>query len=139
MRNNLWKAEGVKPKFGIRLHKFKKDDVVCPECINNKICKGYCPLVKGINGRSDTKEILPDRPVIQNGIEQMDYNAAIYELIADQQARDVDRLDTIRAISNHRTRAIAACILAYIPQDKIARYLHMSQGYLSKLYRGMQK
>ena len=74
---------------------------------------------------------------MSHGIEQQDYNAVLYEMITDQQSRDVDRLDTIRSIGNYRTRAIAACIVAYIPQQQIAKIAHISQGRISKLYRAI--
>jgi len=141
MINGLWRPtepdnqqkQAVKPK------KTHHDDIckICPNMADNH-CKGLCPPLKWINGRAETQEIIPDKP-IKNGIQQIDYNTYCYEMIASAQATDADKIDTIRSISNYRIRAIAACILAYIPQQQIAKIAHISQGRISKLYRAVKR
>ena len=138
VKNKLWQP----PKGSKQPKQSKKQpkDEICKQCINIRNCKGLCPLIISINGRSETKEIIPAQPIIsRQGYEQQDYNQALYEMIADQQARDVDRLDTIRGIKDYRIRAIAACILAHIPQAQIAKLVHTHQGSISKLYRAVKK
>lgn len=137
-RNTLWRPEGtenipatVKPK------KTHYDDI-CTGCPNRPNCKGLCPPLKWIDGRAETIEIIPDAPV-QHGIEQADYNQYIYELISSAQSTDADKIDTIRSIADYRIRAIAACVLAYIPQSKIAEFAHISQSRISKLYRAIKR
>ena len=140
MRNGLWKPEQPEqPKTYVKPKKSHYDDI-CAGCPNkpDKHCKGLCPPLKWINGRAETIEVIPDTP-IQHGIEQVDYNQYIYELIASAQSTDADKIDTIRSIADYRTRAIAACILAYIPQQKIAEFAHISQGRISKLYRAIKR
>lgn len=139
MINSLWKPPIEDKSTLIKRRKKKKTDEICKQCINVKVCKGLCPLMVSVNGRAETQEIIPSEPIIKRGIEQQDYNEVLYELITDQQARDADRIDTIRSIANYRIRAIAACTLAYIPQVEIAKIAHISQGRISKLYRAVKR
>jgi hypothetical protein len=137
IKNNLWKP-GKDYKEKQNPPKKIKDEI-CKQCVNQEVCIGLCPLIKSVNGRAETQEVIPSTPVIRRGIEQQDYNQILYELISDQQARDADRIDTIRSIASYRIRAIAACALAYIPQTEIAKIAHISQGRISKLYRAVKR
>ena len=134
LRNRLWNLEHDRglPK---RKKQPPQDDIclLCPNYEDNN-CRGLCPPLQWINGRAETKEIIPDAP-IRYGIDQIDYNEYLYGLITDKSATDSDRLDTIRSIKDYRLRIIAAAILAYVPQQQIAKYAHISQGRISKLYR----
>jgi hypothetical protein len=139
IKNRLWNPEHEQ-KTSVKQHKKPPQDDICLACPNHKDnhCKGLCPPLQWINGRSETKELIPDNP-ISRGIEQRDYNQALYEMIVDKQATDIDRLDTIRSINDYRLRAIAACILSYIPQQQIAKFAHISQGRISKLYHAIKR
>jgi hypothetical protein len=136
LKNNLWKpaiSEQITPK---EKRKPPQDDI-CLKCPNypDEHCKGLCPPLQWINGRQETKEIIPSKPIIVQGIELIDYNTALHEMIEDKQATDIDKLDSIRSIKEYKLRMIAACILAYIPQAEIAKLAHISQSRISRLYR----
>ena len=135
MLNNLWKPTNSEPK---EKQKPPKDEL-CQPCPNFKICKGLCPPMCWINGRAETKELIPSQPIISHGIELQDYNESLAEMITDQQARDIDRLETIRSIKDLRIRLIAAGVLVYVPQVKIAEFANISQGMISKLYCGHKR
>ena len=142
MLNGLWRPTNEpdnQPKQAVKPKKTHYDDIceTCPNKSDNH-CRGLCPPLKWINGRHETAEIIPDKPV-KYGVEQLDYNTYLHELISSAQATDADKIDTIRSISNYRVRAIAACILAYIPQQQIAKFAHISQGRISKLYRAVKR
>ena len=139
LRNRLWNPEHETPQP--KQKRKSPDDDLCKPCPNYKDdhCKGLCPPMQWINGRSETKEIIPDTPISSHGVEQIDYNEAIYEMIADKRATDTDRLETIRTIANYKLRAIAACTLAYIPQKEIGKFAHISQGRISNLYRTIKR
>jgi hypothetical protein len=92
-----------------------------------------------INGNAETKEVIPSKPIFSHGIEQLDYNEALSDLITNKQATDIDRLDTIRSIKDYRVRLIASAILAYIPQQEIGKIAHISQGRISKLYHAIKR
>jgi hypothetical protein len=141
IKNRLWNPEH--PETIKRSPpKFKPTDDLCKPCpnFNDNHCKGLCPPMQWIDGNQETIEIIPtSKPIISHGIEQLDYNQALAEMITDKQSTDIDRLESIRSIKDYRLRLIAACILAYIPQTQISKYAHISQGRISKLYRAIKR
>ena len=138
--NGLWRPPNDNPQPIKTKPKKSHYDEICKGCPNkpDQHCKGLCPPLRWINGRAETIEAIPD-DINRCGIQQQDYNQYIYEIISSQQASDADKIDTIRSIKDYRIRAIAACILAYIPQEQIAKFAHISQGRISKLYRAVKR
>jgi hypothetical protein len=136
LKNNLWKP-AISEQITQQEKRKPPQDDICLTCPNYKDdhCRGLCPPLQWINGRQETKEIIPSKPIIVQGIELIDYNTALHEMIEDKQATDIDKLDSIRSIKEYKLRMIAACILAYIPQAEIAKLAHISQSRISRLYR----
>ena len=137
-RNRLWNPEHPE-KEKRKPAKFKATDELCLPCPNKELCLGLCPPMRWIDGNAETIEIIPPEQPIRYGIEQRDYCQELAEMITSDQATDIDRLETIRSIKDYRIRLIAAGILAFIPQQQIAKYAHISQGRISKLYRGIKR
>ena len=131
--NQLWKPRGERKKPRKSPRKPPEDEI-CQDCVNHKICKGFCPPLIWIDGRSDTKELIPVKPII-NGIPQEAYNEELYRRINDKEARDIERLEDIRTISDYKLRMIAAATLVHIPQTQIAKITHSSQSRISRKYR----
>jgi DNA-directed RNA polymerase specialized sigma subunit len=112
----------------------------CPQA-HKSICEKtglMCALADDhANGNIPCQEKLakPDR--LQH-LPQSDYNDTIYELMRDREARDIDRLDAIRSISDliptmMRKKAILSMMLADITQRNIAELLHLSQGRIAQI------
>ena len=137
LRNQLWKPRSERKKPKIKKRKPPEDEI-CEDCINHKVCLGYCPPLIWIDGRQETKELIPIRPII-NGIPQIEYNEEIYNLMSDKESKDIERLEAIRTISDYRIRMIAAATLAHIPQAQIAKITHSSQSRISRKYRIVTK
>jgi hypothetical protein len=135
LKNNLWKP-AISEQITQKEKRKPPQDDICLTCPNYKDdhCKGLCPPLQWINGRSETKEIIPDNP-IKYGIEQIDYNQYIHEVITDNNINMEYRVEQLRSIADYRLRAIAACVLAHIPQTQIAKLTHSSQSRISRLYR----
>jgi len=110
----------------------------CRTCQHYQYCRNTCPAMEIIaNGHSPQRERpIPDDIIDRTG--QRDYNAALAELIEDHEARDIERLEAIRTISDMRSRLIAASILVGIPQGQIAKLANISQGRISQLYRAIK-
>jgi len=134
--NQLWKPRGERKKPRKSPRK-PPDDEICKDCINHKVCKGFCPPLIWINGRQETKELLPDKPISINP-EQIEYNDKIHELMVDKETTDMERLELIRSLKDYRIRIIAAGVLANVPQKQIAQIAHISQGRISRLYRAVK-
>ena len=110
----------------------------CKKCGHYTSCKTPCIYVDTlVNGNDRPRERpIPDDIIDRTG--QRDYNAALAELIEDHEARDIERLEAIRTISDMRSRLIAASILVGIPQGQIAKLANISQGRISQLYRAIK-
>lgn len=139
LRNRLWNPEHEEHRK--KQPRTAPNDPLCESCPNHKDnhCKGLCPPMQWINGNAETKEIIPRKPIISHGVELIDYNQYLAEVITDREATDIERLNTIRALKDYRTRIIAASILAYVPQQQIAKIAHISQGRISKLYHAIKR
>lgn len=66
---------------------------------------------------------------------QGDYNDAIHELMRDKEARDIERLEAIRAIRGGARRLIMAGVLVGITQTEMAALLGKNQATISRIYR----
>jgi DNA-directed RNA polymerase specialized sigma24 family protein len=134
--NQLWKPrnERKKPRKSPRK---PPEDEICQDCVNHKICKGFCPPLIWINGRQETKELIPDKPISINP-EQTEYNDKIHELMVDKETTDMERLELIRSLSDSRIKIIASSILVGVSQKQIAQIAHISQGRISRLYRAVK-
>ncbi len=98
-----------------------KDDPVCKQCINKRICRGTCPPLIWINGYIPRKEPLFSE--INNPfLEHYNYNETIAELIEDRR----EQFDNLHEIKNVRRRAIAAMLSVKITKTAISKLLNMS-------------
>ena len=114
------------------------DPNICQLCRNKGYCPWPChPLSYTINGIKPPQEepFDPDhRPP-----PTIDYKDVLVEIMADKEARDIERLETIREIKPMRRRLIAAGLLAWMTQKEIASETHISQTRISRIFQGLTK
>ena len=79
-----------------------------------------------------------DKPISINP-EQVEYTDKLYEMMVDKETTDIERLEAIRSLSDYRIRVIAAGMLVNVPQEKIAKFAHITQGRISKIYRAVKR
>lgn len=139
LKNRLWNPEHEQPKT-VKDKRKPPQDEICLLCPNYKddYCKGLCPPLQWINGRAETKELIPDHPIEITNPNLTDYNSAIHELIKDKETRDIERLELIRNIENYKLKGIAACILVEMTQEQTGKFAHISQTRISRLFRGVK-
>lgn len=136
LRNQLWKPRSERKKPKIKKRKPPSDEI-CADCINHKSCLGFCPPLLWIDGRGETKELIPDKPISINP-EQVEYTDKLHEMMVNKETTDIERLELIRGLKDYRLRVIAAGVLVNVPQEKIAQIAHISQGRISRLYRAVK-
>jgi len=125
-RNQLWKPEGNKPKFGIRMA--PKRDPLCEYCPKKKSCSpGPCFFLSRINGNAESKEVLIS-DLCDKEMEFKDYKESLAELIEDREIA----FSKINTIQPYKIRAIAAMLYVDIPKAEVARLLRISR---TTLYR----
>ena len=135
LKNRLWNPE----HDTIERKKEKKkppQDEICAYCPNKDQCLGLCPPLQWINGRSETKELIPSKPIEST---QVEYNDKLYEYITNKETTDLERLELIRSLSDYRIRIISASVMVGVPQEQIGKIAHISQGRISRLYRGLRR
>lgn len=107
----------------------------CTECPARIKCVKLCDkMERYVNGNKPLKETLVNREA--DYIPQSDYNNVIHELMQDKQTRDIERLEAIRLIPDHRRRLILSALLVGIPQEKVAQICNTSQTAISLIYHG---
>lgn len=137
LRNQLWKPRSERKKPQVKKRK-PPDDEICIGCVNHKVCLGFCPPLIWIDGRGETKELIPGKPISINP-EQVEYTEKLYEMMIDKETTDMERLEAIRSLSDYRIKVIAAGMLVNVPQEKIAKFAHITQGRISKIYRAVKR
>ena len=120
LRNRLWNPEHQEqiPKQT----KGKPIDELCQGCINIKVCKGLCPVMKFIDGRSETRELILDHPHQLENCDSRDYKEVICSLMDKRQE---NHIEDIRAINDLNIRAIACMIWADISINEISKIIKM--------------
>ena len=122
IRNGLWKPEGNKPHFGIRLAPKRLNDPVCQYCSKKQTCSpGPCLFITRINGNAPSKEALMS-DLCDKETEYKDYKETLSELVEDRENKFKNAID----INNVKRRSIAILLLAGIQQKDIAIMFSMS-------------
>ena len=136
LKNRLWNPEHETPQP--KQKRKSPDDDLCKPCPNYKddYCKGLCPPMQWINGRSETKELIPAKPIEST---QVEYTDKLYEYMTNKETTDLERLELIRSLSDYRIRIISASVMVGVPQEQIGKIAHISQGRISRLYRGLRR
>lgn len=128
-RNNLWKPEGNKPHFGIRLA--PKRDPLCEQvdcCKKDNCTPGPCFFLERINGNTERKEALM-LDARQDELQQKDYKEYLSELIADRE----NRIENIINIQDIKQQAITLLLLAGRQKKDIAALLSISERQFRRL------
>lgn len=111
----------------------------CKQCRHYNHCQStgqLCYFAEQIaNGNARTREPIASPDRLQY-LPQSDYNDECYRLMRDREARDIERLEAIRAVPDVTRRAILAMALCDISQRQIAQLCNHSQAAISVIYRG---
>jgi predicted XRE-type DNA-binding protein len=109
----------------------------CKQCAHYQTCKIPCIYVEiAANGNARTREPIASPDKLQS-LPQSDYNQDLYQLMRDRESRDIERLEAIRECRDIRRRAILSMQLAWISQRIVSRLLHIDQGHISRIARGV--
>jgi hypothetical protein len=126
LRNRLWNPDHPDkiPKQAKGLPK----DELCKHCINIKVCKGSCPVLSFIDGRSETRELILNNPEQIEQYSNKDYKEVINGLM---ERRAENHIDAIRDIQDLNIRAMACMIWADISINQISKIIkiHRSSCY----------
>lgn len=110
----------------------------CKKCSHYTICKIPCIYVDVLaNGNYEQRERPIDNDIIER-TDQRNYNQVLSELIEDTRQRDIDRLERIRTMINHRARLFAAGALAGLTQRQMAKLTNQSQSRINQLIKAIR-
>jgi DNA-directed RNA polymerase specialized sigma24 family protein len=103
------------------------------------VCRGFCPLVKDINGKGNSKEKLLSDINKQEIANDKDYNSILAEYAEDQRQKDrsaIEYIETMMLIKDHKTKAVKFLhyILKY-NQREIANLFHVDRSSISRRLR----
>lgn len=116
----------------------KLRDDICLNCCNRKHCRGLCPPLVWVNGRTESKEpLLTDIIGTAKDLEYQDYKEVISELAEDREEREAwkfDKIEEILKIDGFIPRAIAAMLFFNIPKNKICALLKISRTHFYRKY-----
>jgi L-lysine 2,3-aminomutase len=121
------------------LTKYRDDVCKVGECVNVKVCKGLCPLLKGVNGRSCTKEKLLSEVSSIEVMPYKDYKDVISEYAEDYERKQEKRHDHIISIlqeENSRNKLVKFAALMGYPKEEIADFFCVS---VQQVYRIIKK
>ncbi len=113
----------------------KSDKKTCAHYVDCQTSGRVCVHVEDYaNGNVSRQERIAP-PERLEYLPQGDYNDAIHELMRDKEARDIERLEAIRAIRGGARRLIMAGVLVGITQTEMAALLGKNQATISRIYR----
>jgi hypothetical protein len=125
-RNRLWNPEH--PELIPKQTKGMPKDELCKKCVNIKVCKGSCPVLLFIDGRSETRELILNNPDQIEKCSSTDYKEVISNLM---EKRAENHINEIRDIEDLNIRAMACMIWADISISEISKIIkiHRSSCY----------
>ena len=102
--------------------KYRDDVCRIGKCPNHP-CKGLCPLLVTVNGKTARKEPLARDIFTDVSQADQDYNTILAERISDHN----ERVDNIKNIPDKRKRFIAAGLSVNLTKTDIARFMQLSR------------
>ena len=118
----------------------KYRDEICRigKCVNVDICKGLCPCLKFINGKSKSKEVLLSNLTESENLEYRDYKADIAERAEDIEERELRRKEKLQQIldePNSPKKYYELALLANFTVDEIAAYTHRHRSVIYRIIK----
>ena len=116
------------------MKKYRDDVCRIGQCVNVEVCKGLCPALKYVNGKSKSKEILLSNLINTDNLEYKDYKTELSELAQDREIKEqtrIEKLELLLAEPNTRDKFIKLALLAgfKVPEIAVHCRVHRSRIY----------